>query len=126
MKSDFVGFHHGNRYVDFVQLLWLFNSPRETRNIIRLDLHEAGLLYKYASKVGKGNILEIGIETNNAFRGKGYAFIICIKIIEYCLANKLLPVWACKFENTGSYLLAQKLGFAVSKILPYYRLCRNN
>ena len=60
MKSDFVGFHHGNRYADFVQLLWLFNSPKETRNIIRLDLHEAGLLYKYASRVDKGNILEIG------------------------------------------------------------------
>jgi hypothetical protein len=53
---------------DFAQLLWLFNSPRETRNIIRLDLHEAGLLYKYASqqwkilpKTRKGNIiLEIG------------------------------------------------------------------
>ena len=60
MKSDFIGFHHGNRYVDFVQLLWLFNSPRETRDIIRLDLHEAGLLYKHASKVDKGNILEIG------------------------------------------------------------------
>ena len=35
---------------DFVELLWLFNSLRETRNIIRLDLHEAGLLYKYAEK----------------------------------------------------------------------------
>jgi hypothetical protein len=57
---------------DFVELLWLFNSPRETRNIIRLDLHEAGLLYKYAKQTweeprklfhhtGKGNtILEIG------------------------------------------------------------------
>ena len=63
---------------DFVELLWLFNSPtwkkietpqpRETRNIIRLDLHEAGFLYKYASQQWKtmpktrdGNIiLEIG------------------------------------------------------------------
>jgi len=57
---------------DFVELLWLFNSLRETRNIIRLDLHEAGLLYKYAEKTwieprklfhhtGRGNIiLEIG------------------------------------------------------------------
>ena len=47
---------------DFVKLLWLFNSPRETRNIIRLDLHEAGLLYKYAhqSCLTEGSILEIG------------------------------------------------------------------
>ena len=57
---------------DFVELLWLFNSPRETRDIIRLDLHEAGLLYKYAGETwvqpeklfhhtGRGSIiLEIG------------------------------------------------------------------
>ena len=53
---------------NFVNLLWLFNSPRETRDIIRLDLHEAGLLYKYAAqqwtrmpKDEHGNIiLEIG------------------------------------------------------------------
>ena len=47
---------------DFVQLLWLFNSPRETRNIIRLDLHEAGLLYKYARlwRDDNNTILEIG------------------------------------------------------------------
>ena len=47
---------------DFVHLLWLFNSPRETREIIRLDLREAGLLYKYArlSYLTEGSILEIG------------------------------------------------------------------
>ena len=64
---------------DFVELLWLFDSPpneihygkgylRQTRNIIRLDLDEAGMLYRYASEVWKtlpqtdeGNIiLEIG------------------------------------------------------------------
>ena len=48
---------------DFARLLWLFNSPRETRNIIRLDLHEAGLLYKYAKKLAYlqgAQILEIG------------------------------------------------------------------
>jgi hypothetical protein len=72
------------------------------------------------------SILEIGIETNPAFRGNGYAFTICRKIIEHSLANKLIPVWACKLENTASYFLAQKLGFTVSKKLPYYRLCRNS
>ena len=59
-------------YSDFSHLLWLFNSTRDTRDIIRLDLREAGLLYKYAKQTwieprklfhhtGKGNtILEIG------------------------------------------------------------------
>ena len=91
MKSDFVGFHHGNRYVDFVQLLWLFNSPRETRNIIRLDLHEAGLLYKYASKVRAGNILEIGrywagstVLLAVATHAKDMTKVISIDCIEGC------------------------------------------
>ena len=49
---------------DFVELLWLFDSPpneihygkgylRQTRNIIRLDMNEAGLLYKYAKQQWK-------------------------------------------------------------------------
>ena len=91
MNRDFVGFHHGNRYVDFVQLLWLFNSPRETRNIIRLDLHEAGLLYKYASKVAAGNILEIGrywagstVLLAVATHAKDMTKVISIDCIEGC------------------------------------------
>jgi len=91
MKRDFVGFHHGNRYVDFIQLLWLFNSPRETRNIIRLDLHEAGLLYKYASKVIAGNILEIGrywagstVLLAVATHAKDMTKVISVDIVEGC------------------------------------------
>ena len=30
---------------DFSLLLWMFASPRETRDIIRLNLHEAGLVH---------------------------------------------------------------------------------
>ena len=48
---------------DFSHLLWMFNSPRETRDIIRLDLREAGLLYKYAKglvHLQGAQILEIG------------------------------------------------------------------
>ena len=48
------------RNSDFVELLWMFNSPRETRDIIRLDLREAGLLYKYAKQTRGNTILEIG------------------------------------------------------------------
>ena len=91
MNRDFVGFHHGNRYVDFVQLLWLFNSPRETRDIIRLDLHEAGLLYKYASKVPAGNILEIGrywagstVLLAVATHAKDMTKVISVDVVEGC------------------------------------------
>ncbi len=78
----------------------------------------------YSATVDKGT-LEVGIETKAECRGKGYAFIVCQAIIEYCLEQGITPVWACRLENIGSYNLAQKLGFEPSHYLPYYRLCKN-
>ena len=66
--------------------------------------------------------LEIGIQTNEIFRGKGFALLTCATLIDYSLAHYLEPVWSCKFENTGSYLLAQKLGFEPIHYHPFYRL----
>jgi GNAT superfamily N-acetyltransferase len=66
--------------------------------------------------------LEIGIETNEHYRGKGFAMLSCVSLIDYCLDNNLEPVWSCKYENTGSYLLAQKLGFEPTHYHPFYRL----
>lgn len=66
--------------------------------------------------------LEIGIETCENHRGKGYALHVCSAMIDYCLENGLEPVWACRYENQGSYRLAQRLGFKPSVTLPYYRL----
>lgn len=68
--------------------------------------------------------LEIGIETAVAYRGKGSAQMVCIALINYCLENGLEPVWACRLENTGSFKLAEKLGFEPVVQLPYYRLSR--
>jgi len=70
------------------------------------------------------NKLEIGIETIKEFRGKGFAGIVCGAIIDYCIANKYEPVWSCRLENTGSYRLAQKMGFEPIYELPYYRLSK--
>jgi RimJ/RimL family protein N-acetyltransferase len=75
----------------------------------------------YSSFITKTQ-LEIGIETNEIFRGKGFALLTCAALIDYSIAHNLEPIWACKFENTGSYLLAQKLGFEPTHYHPYYRL----
>jgi RimJ/RimL family protein N-acetyltransferase len=69
-----------------------------------------------------GRQLEIGIETDSAFRGKGLAQISCSALIDYCLENNFEPIWSCRLENTGSFLLAQKLGFEPTLIHPYYQL----
>lgn len=68
---------------------------------------------------------EIGIETNVQYRNKGFARLICQHFIEYCLAKKITPIWACRLENTASYHLAQSLGFKPTKYIPYYRLAKN-
>lgn len=70
------------------------------------------------------NIIELGIETKEKFRGKGLAEFVCRAIIDYCVENNYEPVWACRLENTGSYKLAQKLGFEPTLYLPYYRLSK--
>lgn len=68
--------------------------------------------------------LELGIETVAQFRGKGLAEQSCSALIDYCIEHNYEPVWACRLENTGSYKLAQKLGFIPVKEIPYYRLSK--
>ena len=66
--------------------------------------------------------LELGIETLPEFRGLGLAEKVCSALIDYCLEKNLEPIWACRLENTGSYKLAQNLGFRPVLEIPYYRL----
>jgi len=68
------------------------------------------------------NKLELGIETLEAYRGKGFALFTCSSLIDYCLDNDYEPIWSCRLENTGSFILAQKLGFEPTIYIPYYRL----
>lgn len=65
---------------------------------------------------------ELGIETVEEFRGKGFAEITCSALIDYCIENNYEPIWACRLENIGSYRLAQKIGFEPFVEIPYYRL----
>ena len=66
--------------------------------------------------------LELGIESAPQFRGKGFAMHTCTALIDYCLENRYEPVWACRLENTASYLLAQKLGFEPVQFHPFYKV----
>ena len=70
-----------------------------------------------------GNQLEIGIETIEKYRGKGFAQYVSSVLIDYCLKNNYEPVWSCRLENTASFRLARKLGFEPVMYVPYYRLC---
>jgi RimJ/RimL family protein N-acetyltransferase len=72
----------------------------------------------------KDNKFELGIETARQHRGRGYAVHACKAIIDYCLENGYEPIWSCRLENTGSYNLAQRLGFVPVLYVPYYQLVR--
>jgi len=67
---------------------------------------------------------ELGVETVAEFRKKGFAEIISSVLIDYCIESNYEPVWSCRFENTGSYMLAQKIGFMPIMKKPYYRLSK--
>jgi hypothetical protein len=66
--------------------------------------------------------LELGIETCEKWRGKGFAVHACCALIDDTVRRGLEPVWACRLDNHGSYRLARKLGFDHVLSIPYYQL----
>lgn len=86
--------------------------------------HEDKLASTAYSAFILGDKLEIGIETVAEFRGKRFAQYTCSSLIDYCINNHYEPIWSCKLENTGSYQLAQKLGFVPTAEIPFYRLSK--
>ncbi|MCP4460684.1 MAG: GNAT family N-acetyltransferase [Cytophagales bacterium] len=85
-------------------------------------LHENKIATTAYSSVLLDKTLELGMETIEEFRGKGFAQHACSALIDYCLENDFEPIWACRLENIGSYKLAVKLGFEPTLKLPYYKL----
>ena len=96
--------------------------------------HGIGFSLKYNEKILSTafsafifeNQLEIGIETVENNRGKGFAIATCTSLIDYCLAYKYEPIWSCRLDNVGSYNLAQKLGFEPILYIPTYNLICNS
>ncbi|GED15417.1 GNAT family N-acetyltransferase [Aneurinibacillus migulanus] len=64
--------------------------------------------------------LELGVETTETFRKKGYSIYAASALVSYCLTNRYEPVWACRRENVGSSRLAESLGFIQASYHPYY------
>ena len=54
---------------------------------------------------------ELGVITAENKRRKGYAFVVCLQVIEEALKRGLTPTWSCDQDNLESVNLARKLGF---------------
>ena len=56
-------------------------------------------------------MIEIGVETREDYRRRGYAAITCAALIEQCDRQGFPPYWNCDKRNQASLALAHKLGF---------------
>ncbi len=64
------------------------------------------------------NLAEISIDTEEAYRRKGLAQLVCRAFIEHSLEAGTRPHWSCWGNNTPSRELAKKLGFVVKEEAP--------
>ena len=121
VKTDAVLFEQMTGSV-IPQKFWDNAKDFETNGSGYTLLHNGGIAATAFSAFVHENLLEIGIETIEKYRGNGYAELICCKLIDECLESGFLPVWSCRSENTASVRLAGKLGFETTLSFPFYRL----
>lgn len=65
--------------------------------------------------------VDIGVETAQEYRGKGYGKIVVSKMIEEILRRGKTPVWQCHVGNEISKRLAVSQGFQVRGVHPLYK-----
>jgi RimJ/RimL family protein N-acetyltransferase len=62
-----------------------------------------------------GAAAEIGVGTASDFRGRGLASLVVAAAVEHALARGLTQIgWHCLRGNTGSRMLAEKIGFRLT------------
>src|SRR5262249_39788948 len=86
--------------------------PFKRENEHGLHLVRGGEILSEAS-VGApaAGIIEMGTNTTEAYRRRGYATIICAHLIRDCEQQGYKTYWNCAKQNTASAALARKLGY---------------
>lgn len=75
----------------------------------------------FSSGISK-DYVDIGVETAEEFRGKGYGKIVAFAMVKETLKRKKTPVWGCDILNEGSMRLACSVGFEVCGTHPWYKI----
>lgn len=60
-------------------------------------------------------MIEIGTETQEAHRGRGYATLVCAHLIHDCEQRGYRTYWNCDKANLASAAVARKLGFRLER-----------
>lgn len=88
---------------------WNPESKRFGRVLIKNDIDT--IVCECFSVFFSGNLVEIGIDTKEEYRRKGFAYLTSMAFIEYALSCGLEPNWGCWTFDIESIALASKLGF---------------
>jgi RimJ/RimL family protein N-acetyltransferase len=64
--------------------------------------------------------VEMDVHTDEKFRRRGLADLICSAFIENCIQSGKIPNWECFWENEPSVNLAKKLGFVALNDYPVF------
>ena len=73
----------------------------------------------FASGVSK-EYVDIGVETAEECRGKGYGRIVAAAMVKEILRRGKTPVWDCDTRNEASMRLACSIGFEITGTHPWY------
>ena len=73
----------------------------------------------FASGISK-DYVDIGVETAEECRGKGYGRIVSAAMVKETLRRGKIPVWDCDTRNEASMKLACSVGFEISGTHPWY------
>jgi GNAT superfamily N-acetyltransferase len=76
-----------------------------------------------AGPVTRG-VIEIGVVTNEGYRGRGYATITCAHLIRTCEKSGHQTYWNCAKQNLASAAVARKLGYRTEreyKLLAWFK-----
>ena len=74
----------------------------------------------FSSGVSK-DYVDIGVETAEECRGKGYGKIVAYAMVKEILRRGKLPVWDCDTRNEASMRLACSVGFEIIGTHPWYK-----
>ena len=67
-----------------------------------------------------GEWVDIGVETAEEYRGKGYGRIVAAAMVKEILRRGKKPLWACDIRNEASMKLALSVGFEIAGTHPWY------
>ena len=98
------------------------NKEEFVKNGFGYCLVEEGkmLTCAFASGVSK-EYVDIGIETAEECRGKGYGKIVAAEMVKEILSRGKTPVWGCDIRNEASARLACSVGFEIVGTHPWYK-----